>query len=100
MGNQHSLTSSRLSAASLENNSANISSFGSSHGNRTVHLREHKRYGVVNVKITNISTSRRSPENTVNHTITPRGTIIYGSVCNPFTIQKGKISEIFIFNSF
>jgi hypothetical protein len=53
-------------------------------------LREHKRNGVVQLKISSLTTNRRNQEVTVNHTITPRGSILYGSMCNPLNVQMGK----------
>eukprot|EP01038_Epipyxis_sp_PR26KG_P011735 gene11735-15701_t len=60
---------------------------------RTKNLREQKRYGVVNMKISSTSTNRRGQENTINHVITPKGTILYGSLCTPFLIQKALSSS-------
>lgn len=54
-------------------------------------LREHKRFGVVVVKYQSTSgATRRGPDGTVSQVVTPRGVILYGSLYNPTSIQKGK----------
>jgi hypothetical protein len=61
------------------------------------HLREHKRFGVVSVKISstpNIVVPNRAitPTQSIHHSITPKGAIIYGSMCSPCLIQKGNFT--------
>lgn len=53
-------------------------------------LREHKRHGMVTVKINCVNNNRRNSEGQINHVITPKGAILYGSLFNPAVLQKGK----------
>ncbi len=57
-------------------------------------LREHKRHGVVTVKINAMNNNRRNSEAQLNHVITPKGAILYGTLFNPSAIQKGKCLQL------
>ncbi len=65
----------------------------SSSGNRP--LREHKRHGVVTVRINSVNNNRRNSEGQLSHVITPKGAILYGSLFNPAVIQNGKSKFIY-----
>ena len=59
-------------------------------------LKEHKRFGVVSVKISNITIptntndrNRLNQEGTVGYIVTPRGSILHGSLSPTSNIQKG-----------
>lgn len=60
---------------------------------KSKHIREHKRYGTVIVKVTNIAPNRRPQDSVITHSITSRGGILYGSQCSPNTIQKALSSS-------
>jgi len=73
--------------------SASVASEGSvisTGSGRSKHAREHKRHGVVTLKMVNASTPvRRGSESVITNVITPKGCIIYGSsVFNPAVIQN------------
>jgi hypothetical protein len=57
-------------------------------------LKEHKRHGVVTVKINSTNSGRRLGESQVSHVITPKGSILYGSLFNPAPIQRGRSSQV------
>lgn len=59
--------------------------------NRKTSLREHKRHGFVTVKINSNNPNRRPNEAVINHIITPKGSILYGSLFSPTAIVKGKL---------
>jgi hypothetical protein len=89
MGNAHQISNrSRSSVSTSENNNVGTVI-------RTKHIREHKRYGTVIVKITNMAANRRPQDNIITHIITPKGSILYGSLCNPANIQKGNNTTAF-----
>ena len=52
-------------------------------------LKEHKRHGFVVVKIHSVNSSRRNSDAHINHVITPKGAILFGSLFNPAVIQNG-----------
>ena len=53
--------------------------------------REHKRHGVVTLKMVSANPVRRGAETIVTHTITPKGCILFGSQhFNPAVVQNGK----------
>jgi hypothetical protein len=54
--------------------------------------REHKRHGVVTLKMVSANPNgRRGAEQVVTHTITPKGCILYPSaIFNPAVVQHGK----------
>jgi hypothetical protein len=58
--------------------------------NRKANLREHKRHGFVTVKINSNNPNRRPNEAVINHIISPKGSILYGSLFSPSAIVKGK----------
>ena len=60
------------------------------HGGSKSILREHKRHGLVTVKIANVNNNRRDNLGQINHIISPKGAILYGTLFNPNIIQKGK----------
>lgn len=63
-------------------------------------LREHKRYGVVVVKYqSSTGATRRNPENIVSQVVTPRGVILYGTLYNPTSIQRGTFLSPFPLDS-
>lgn len=68
----------------------NSMSAGNAHPSKM--LREHKRYGVVVVKYTSSTGSTRRPDGVVSHVVTPKGAIMYGSLFNPLSIQRGKLT--------
>lgn len=51
-------------------------------------LREHKRHGFVAVKVHSNNPNRRPNEGVVNHIISPKGSILYGSLHSPTQIVK------------
>jgi len=61
------------------------------------HVREHKRHGVVSLKVVNqhaATANLRGIENHICHTITPKGSIIYGaSNFNPVAIQEAIVAS-------
>ena len=77
------------------NNNVSNNCYNASKGFSNGSLKEHKRFGVVSLKISNIvmamnmSDRSRTQEGTVSYTITPRGSILYGSLCSSNVIQKG-----------
>ena len=73
-------------------NNSHIQSRHSVDGNPKQTLREHKRHGVVTVKINAMNNNRRNSEAQLNHVISPKGAILYGTLFNPTAIQKGKTS--------
>jgi hypothetical protein len=88
MGNQQSLStggfrpSSRFSTTSTDGNtSSNVK-------NRL--LKEHKRHGVVTIKLNSNTSGRRLGEQQITHVVTPKGAILYGSLFNPNPIQRGE----------
>ena len=53
--------------------------------------REHKRHGVVTLRMNNIAPNRQ--HDVITHKITPKGCILYGaSQFNPAVIQNGEVS--------
>ena len=56
--------------------------------------REHKRHGVVTLKMVSTNpTGRRGNEQIISHTITPKGCILYpAGMYAPATVQHGKCS--------
>ena len=80
-------------SSSLSGEGSNVS------GLRTKPLREKARFGTVLVNITTLSTNRRNVEFPDSHVITPRGAILYGTLCSPRFIQRSKFI-FFIFNIF
>lgn len=68
-------------------------SIGNIIGGRGQSLKEHRRFGTVSVKIaatppTIIGSNARN-NNIIHHSVTPRGAILYGSLCSPCIMQKG-----------
>ena len=59
------------------------------------YLKEHKRHGVVTVKMMNMANNRRGAENQLVHVISPKGSIIHGSVYNPALIKKCKFAILY-----
>lgn len=58
---------------------------------RAKHAKEHKRHGIVTLKMVGANPVRRGAEAIVTHTITPKGCILYGSQnFNPAVVQNGK----------
>jgi hypothetical protein len=66
------------------------------HGHHTRPLKEHKRHGVVTVRINAINNNRRNSEGPPSQVITPKGAILFGSLSNPVAIQNGKSNFIFL----
>ena len=62
-------------------------------------LREHKRHGFVTVKVHSNNPNRRPNEGVVSHIISPKGSILYGSLHSPTQIVKGTV-YYFIFTIF
>ena len=52
-------------------------------------LREHKRHGIVTVKINSPASGRRGSDAQITHVVSPKGAILYGSLFNPSLIQRG-----------
>lgn len=52
-------------------------------------FREHKRNGVVVVKLNSSAASRRGGDGQITHVVTPKGAILYGSLFNPTGMQRG-----------
>lgn len=75
--------------AQLRRNRSSIASDSGSTGSKLKQPREHKRYGTVVVKVTNIAPNRRPQDNVITHCITAKGGILFGSQSSPNTIQKG-----------
>lgn len=81
------------------NSSHQRMSFASDSGSMTANInkgrgnsmKEHKRHGIVVVKIMNAANNRRNNNHTT-HVITPKGSVLFGSVYNPNIIQKGSYS--------
>jgi len=62
-------------------------------------MRERLRYGVCCVKIAPIANGQRRPSDRMtSYFVTPRGSLIHGTSCNPQLIQRGmtKIIELII----
>jgi hypothetical protein len=65
-------------------------------GGRGHTVKEHKRFGVVSVKIaanpnTLTIAAARNNNSMIQHSVTPRGAVLYGSLCNPCVIQRGEL---------
>lgn len=56
---------------------------------QTKHAKEHKRFGMVQVKIHTSNPARRNSETQINHVITPKGAVMYGSIFDPKNIMAG-----------
>lgn len=53
-------------------------------------MRERLRYGVCSVKIAPIANGQRRPSDRMtSYFVTPRGSLIHGTQCNPQLIQRG-----------
>jgi hypothetical protein len=72
----------------IRRNRSSIGSEGSTSNNRTKQPREHKRYGTVVVKVTNIAPNRRPQDNVITHSVSAKGAILFGSQSSLNTIQK------------
>ena len=58
-------------------------------------MRERLRYGVCAVKISPVTTGqRRNSERQNSYIVTPKGSILHGSQCNPQIIQRGIYSVL------
>ena len=113
-GNGRSVSDSEYFPSSNENNFSNVRSKSSdstaSHASHAYSsskinngsMKEHKRFGVVSVKISNaimainMNERNRVQEGVVNYTITPRGSILYGTLCTPNNIHTGDYFITFI----
>lgn len=59
--------------------------------NKLKPMRERLRYGVCSVKIAPIANGQRRPSDRMtSYFVTPRGSLIHGTQCNPQLIQRGK----------
>jgi len=89
MGNSNSATTDRNSMHT-ERTRGSFTSDGrrsfNSNNNKPRHLKEHKRHGVVSVKL--LSTNNNRSDSQVAHVVTPKGSIIFGSAINPALVQK------------
>jgi hypothetical protein len=56
-------------------------------------IREHKRNGVVVVKLNSSAASRRGGDGQITHVVTPKGAILYGSLFNPTGMQRAITSS-------
>lgn len=78
MGNSNSSTQgSRLTSTNTSGNPRNRNRHGK------LVLKEHKRHGVVVVKVNVGAANRRGGDNPLTHVITPKGAIIFGNHLNP-----------------
>lgn len=57
-------------------------------------VREHKRNGVVVVKLNSSAASRRGGDGQITHVVTPKGAILYGSLFNPTSMQRGMLISL------
>lgn len=82
----------RHSTSSASGSPGRLSLFSKSSNGNNGHrpLKEHKRHGVVTVRVSAMNNTRRNSEGQVNQVITPKGAILYGSLFNPAVIQNGK----------
>ena len=89
MGQSQSTNNSRrISAVSVSSDNGSTMSGNAGGGGNKRYGREHKRHGVVTLKMANLTPNRRSDQ--ITHTITPKGCILYGaSMFNPAVIQNG-----------
>ena len=79
-------------AQSINTTSSRSVSVASSDGGagRLKHHKEHKRHGVVTMKMTLHNPTRRNSEQHITQTITPKGCILYGSLAfDPAVVQHG-----------
>lgn len=81
-------------AQSIATSSRNVSvtsDSGFSSMGRPKQGKEHKRHGVVTLKMVVSNPTRRSSDTVVTHTITPKGCILYGSLAfDPCVVQQGE----------
>lgn len=90
MGHAQSINTSSSRNASV----ASESGFSSSGGGRPKHGKEHKRHGVVTLKMVVSNPTRRANDQVVTHTITPKGCILYGSLAfDPMVVQQGELTS-------
>lgn len=63
---------------------------------RSKQAREHKRHGVVTLKMISANpTGRRETDRVITHTITPRGCILYpAAMFNPTVVQRGELWSV------
>lgn len=82
-----------INTSSSRNASVTSESGFSSTGGRQKHGKEHKRHGVVTLKMVVSNPTRRANDQVVTHTITPKGCILYGSQAfEPTVVQQGESS--------
>ena len=103
MGNFHSANSggtttghraSRFSFSSVDHGTNSISISNVNNGRSNKFVREHKRFGVVVVKLNSAVAPRRGSDGTVSHVVTPKGAVLYGYLYHPASMQKGKINTM------
>lgn len=80
-----------VNTASSRNVSVTSTESGFGGGSRPKFHKEHKRHGVVTMKMTLHNPTRRNSEQHITQTITPKGCILYGSLAfDPAVVQHGK----------
>ena len=85
MGHGQSVSSSRNVSVTSE------SGFSTNSAIRVKAAKEHKRHGVVTLKMVVSNPTRRANDQIATHTITPKGCILYGSqVFDPLVVQQGE----------
>jgi len=84
MNSNHAVSPS--SSSSVDTTSTNIINANS----KLKPMRERLRYGVCSVKIAPIANGQRRPSDRMtSYFVTPRGSLIHGTQCNPQLIQRG-----------
>jgi hypothetical protein len=92
MGNQHGTTNTPsvgMRSNRFSSGGGELLGCGSGSIHKSKLLREHKRHGFVSVKINASNSGRRLGEGQITNIVTPKGAILYGSLFNPSSIQRG-----------